>query len=174
MGKNKIFDPWKSSFDEAIKFQEELGHEYGPQTPIFQKSAADHIQSRKKQIEKGDGFEVLSCIRWCINHGLVAPSWLCKEFNKRYDSVLNLKAKSWDDPLSFGKPYKKGFNLKAAEKEKYKKYTIHAEIIRRLNSKPKPPIDDYLFEIVGEQFGIGKTLVKEYYYKVEKEREKFR
>jgi hypothetical protein len=174
MAKDKIFDPWKSSYEEAIKLQEDLGNPIGPQAPIFQKSAADHIQSRKEQIKEGDGFEVLSCIRWCINHGLVAPIWLCKEFNKRYDSVLNLKAKSWDDKLSFGKPYKKSFNLNAAKKEKYKKFTVHAEVIRLLNSRPKPPIDDGLFELVGKQFGIGKTLAKEYYYKVEKEREKFR
>jgi hypothetical protein len=169
MAKNKIFDPWKSSYEEAISLQEKLGNPIGPQAPIFQKSVADHIESRKAQIKKGDGFEVLSCIKWCINHGLVSPVWLCKEFNKRYDSVLNLKAKSWDDPLSFGKPYKKGFNLNAAKKQKHKMYAVYAEIKRRLNSSPKPPIDDHLFEIIGKQFAIGKTLAKEYYYKAEKQ-----
>ena len=174
MEKTKIFDPWTSSFEDALKIQEELGYPSDPQTPVFQKAAVEYILANKESIESGDGFEVLACIRWCINHGLVAPIWLCKEFNKRYDSVLNLKAKSWDDDLSFGKPYKKGFNLNAAKKEKYKKFIVHAEVIRLLNSKPKPPIDDGLFELAGKQFGIGKTLAKEYYYKVEKEREKFR
>jgi hypothetical protein len=171
---NKEFDPWKSSYEEAIKLQEDLGNPIRPQAPIFQKSAADHIQSRKEQIKEGDGFEVLSCIRWCINHGLVAPIWLCKEFNKRYDSVLNLKAKSWDDPLAFGKPYKKNFNLNAAHKKKYKKFGVYIEIKRQLNCNPKPPIDDHLFEIVGKQFDIGKTLAKEFYYEVENDFDKFR
>ena len=36
-------------------------------------------------------------------------------------------------------------------------YAVYAEIKRRLDGSPKPPLDDHLFEIVGKQFAIGKT-----------------
>lgn len=168
MEKPKIFDPWTSSFEEALKLQQEVDYPSDPQTPIYQKAAAEYVLANKEIIESGDGFEVLACIKRCVNHGLIAPLWLIKEFNKRYDAVLNAKAKSWDDDLSFGSPYKKGTHLNAIHKKRMYQYAVYNEIKIRLKEDPKPSIGDALFEEVGKKFNLGKTLVQEYYYGVEK------
>lgn len=157
-----MFDPFSATFEEANKLSntEDLRI-----NPIFQWNAAQEINQLKSEVEKGDGFTVLECIRKCVTFELIAPQWLAYAFNSRYDAVLNFRAKSWDDPKSFGKPYKKGTNINARRKERITKYAIYYEAKRLLRENPETPMDEYFFEKIGKKFNIGKTLASEYYYK---------
>jgi hypothetical protein len=156
-----MFDPFNSSFEEAVKLSVNVND---PNNPIYQWSDAQEIIKQKVLIDGGDGFAVLACIRKCVTRGLVAPDWLAYAFNSRYDSVLNFRAKSWDDPIAFGSPYKKGTNINARRKKRMSMYAVYNEINRILRENPETPIDSGLFEIVGNKFFIGKTLASEYYY----------
>lgn len=139
-----------------------------PCSPFQQWHGLNELEHKRKFVEAGDGFEVLACIRICVTRGLIAPEWLAYAFNRRYDAVLTCKAKSWDDDASFGKPYKKGFNLRAARKKRKLMFAVWNEANHILKSNPETPIDEALFECIGKKFYIGKTLASEYYYDAKK------
>ena len=157
------FDPWSDSFEDAMRFEEAPAEEKGknladPTRPIFQFFAAKHIEAMRPAIEAGDGLSVLSCIRQCVTHGLVAPEWLAYAFNRRYDAVLRCRANSWDSPLSFGRPYKKGTNINARQKEQVGRFQVYNAIYDKLQKNPETPIVKGLFEEIGAAFGYGATL----------------
>jgi hypothetical protein len=160
-----MFNPFTASFEEA---QALAGNDSSPTSPIFQWADAQYINESRKRIEDGDGFEVLACIRRCVTSGLIAPKWLGMEFNKRYDTVLNCRAKSWDDAIAFGMPYKKGTNISALRKKRILSFAVYNEIRSRLRLNSNIPIDEGLFESVGKKFNLGKTLTSEYYYEQKK------
>ena len=160
-----MFNPFTASFEEA---QALAGNDTSPTNPIFQWANAQYINESRKRIEAGDGFEVLACIRRCVTSGLIAPKWLGMEFNKRYDAVLNCRAKSWDDDIAFGMPYKKGTNISALRKKRILSLAVYNEIRSMLIINPNTPIDEGLFETVGKKFNLGKTLTSEYYYEQKK------
>lgn len=167
-----MFDPWTASFDEAENAQNEfINCEPSPRHPIHQWYAAVLIDSKKSAIEQGNGFAVLACIRDCVTHGLVAPDWLALEFNKRFYAVTSCKVKSWDDPDSFGAPYKKGVHLNAMRKQLVLKYQVYNKAREILNSEPDTPIDSLFFEQVGELVTppVGKTEAARLYYLVKGE-----
>lgn len=157
-----MFDPFSATYDEAFELSNTLDFRINP---IFQWNAAQEIIKLKSEVEKGDGFTVLECIRKCVTFELIAPQWLAYAFNSKYDAVMTFRAKSWDDPKSFGKPYKKGTNINARRKERMLKFAISNEAKKLLREYPDTPIDDYFFEQIGKKFNIGKTLASEYYYK---------
>lgn len=162
-----VFDPWNGSLDDAIRVSEEMrteGRPSGPCNPVFQWQAARDIGASREIIDAGDGFAVLVCIRKCVTHGLVAPDWLASAFNQRYDSVLNCRVASWDDPSAFGRPHPKGAHVTALRKKR----TLKLAVLNAVNDlklrDPDRAIGPELFEKIGKQFGIGKTLTEEYYY----------
>lgn len=164
-----MFDPWNATFEEAIQESERLRSlKSDVRDPIFQLDAVNRINSQRQRVESGDGFAVLACIRACVTNDLIAPAWLAYEFNSRYDAVLNCRAKSWDDPRSFGKPYPKGTNIRALEKKRRLKFQIWNEVREMRSRDPDRAIDEHLFEEIGEKHGLGKTLASEFYYEAKK------
>jgi hypothetical protein len=160
-----MFNPFTASLEEALAL---AGNDTSPTSPIFQWADAQYINESRKRIEDGDGFEVLACIRRCVTSGLIAPKWLGMQFNDRYDTVLNCRAKSWDDDIAFGMPYKKGTNINALRKKRILSLSVYIEIRNILTINPNIPIDEGLFESVGKKFNLGKTLTSEYYYEQKK------
>ncbi|MBP8019396.1 MAG: hypothetical protein KAY82_05115 [Hylemonella sp.] len=141
----------------------------GPVDPFYQYIAVRDCNALKSKIEAGSGFAVLSAVRLCGTHGLVMPEWLAYAFNSRYYAVATYRALSWDDPKSFGRPYKKGTNIKARQKALHLRHKVSIAIHDILASEPETPIDKALFERVGEPLAIGATLAEEYYYYVKRQ-----
>lgn len=162
-----MFDPWNSTFSEAEALQ---GDSLGPSSPLFQWVAAEEIKASRQAIEEGDGFAVLACIRKCVTHGLVAPEWLAYAFNRRYDAVVNFRAKSWDDPEAFGPPNKKHVRLAAERKRLVTEYQVWNMARDILAREPDAPIDAGFFERIGKAIKppICKTLASEHYYRIGK------
>ncbi len=162
-----MFDPWTAKYEDVFDGKKGLVEELlsedftNPANLFSQWIAASHIKRYEQIKSKMSGYDVLACIRECLNHDLVAPEWLAKEFIRRYDAVLNCRAKSWDDPKAFGKPYKKGTNIAAQRKRRNLKWGVYSRVIALAKDSP---IDEALFAIVGKEFNIGKTLASEYYY----------
>lgn len=159
-------DPWLwPDFDAAqIVELSELSKSNKPDDPFFQYFAVKRCNALKPAVDAGSGFAVLSAVRICGTHGLVMPLWLVYAFNRRYDAVNSLRALSWDDPASFGRPYPKGTNQSAKRKALNLMLPVHSEIIAIRKSEENMPLDKALFERVGEKFNIGSTLAEEYYY----------
>lgn len=163
------FDPWAADFDAAIAADKLCDLEIAdPCRPIFQAAAAKQVEASRHAIDAGDGFAVLACIRLCVTHGLVAPEWLAYAFNRRYDTVLNCRADSWDSPLAFGRPYKKGTHLAALRKARTKRFAVWNAIDDIRKREPETPIDKGLFERVGGPLGVGATLAEDFYYQAKR------
>lgn len=171
-----MFDPWTASFDEASLAQAAWAGELAdPSAPIFQWAGARRIEAEKEAVKRGDGFAVLACIRVCVTNQLIAPNWLAYAFNRRYDKVLNCRSGSWDE--AFGKPYAGKHVAKLRQRREFRfqvynrvnevrsegaHYEINEDGSLRLVSPT--PIDEALFERIGKDFRIGKTLCSELYY----------
>ena len=162
-----MFNPWTATFEEVQEATKQFEGS-NLENPLDQWVAVQRINSKRDVITAGNGFAVLACLRLIVTHGLVAPEWLTYAFNGRYDAVLNCRAKSWDSPLSFGKPYKLGTNINALRKRRLLRFAVLNEVKKILASEPNQPIDESLFERVAEKFYIGKTQVSEYYYEAKK------
>ena len=155
---------WPDLMPEQVRELSESDPGTGPETPLFQYFAVRRCNDLRVEIDAGSGFAVLAAVRICGTHGLVMPEWLSYAFNRRYDAVLNCRASSWDDPMSFGKPYPKGTNIKARHKARMMRFAVLNAINDIRNKEKGAPIDKRLFERVGGQLFIGATLAEEYYY----------
>lgn len=169
------FDPWTASFEDAKAAQDGREFSGDPAEPIYQWAAVQKINERRQARDNGDGFAVLACIRNCVTHGLIAPEWLAYAFNRRYDAVLNFRAKSWDDPKAFGRPNKKHVQLAAERKRRVTEWQVWNMARDILARAPDTPIDAHFFECIGKQCKppIGKTLASEHYYRIAKSLERY-
>jgi hypothetical protein len=94
---------------------------------------------------------------------LPIPAWLTLAYLQAFRDIYQYRAKSWDDV--FGKPHPKGTHLDAKRQEWEKSILVYHRVKEILRNEPGTPIDGYLFERVGREFGIGgKTLTEKYYY----------
>lgn len=149
--------------EEVRQLSEMTKADDGPKGLLFQYFAVRKVMSLRPGIVAGSGFDVLEAVAECARCGLVMPGWLAIAFLKRYRAVSQLRAKSWDDPLSFGRPYPKGTNIGAKRKAKVKGLDLY---LRVKSLREKNPEESLLeaFETVGKSMGIGKTLAEEYFY----------
>lgn len=131
-----------------------------PTLPIYRAAAVERLEDERKKFEQGDKMALLAAIRTCANHDLPLPRWASRAFVVAYDRVLNCKLGSWDD--AFGRPYPKGSHLSALRKRRL--YTMPVRMAVTRASESGRPIDETLFEEIGQQFGLGKTLTMELYY----------
>ena len=163
-------DPWEWPDLTAEELREMSEHtaETGPNDPLFQYIAVRNCNALKAAIDAGSGCAVLEAVSICALRGLVMPHWLASAFLKRYRAVTQARAASWDDPLSFGRPYAKGTNIRARRKA----LTLRLEVLHEVNSilsmELDTPIDKGLFERVGAPLALGATLAEEYYYTAKK------
>lgn len=137
----------------------------GPEGLIFQYFAVLMVMSLRPGIEAGSGFDVLEAVAECARCGLVMPDWLAVAFLKRYRAVSHARAKSWDDPLSFGRPYPKGTNIAAMRKARVKGPDLYLRVKSLREKNPEMSLLKAL-ETIGaaKGMGIGKTLAEEYFY----------
>ena len=115
-----------------------------------------------------DKYWVLTAIKICADSHLPLPDWVATAYSEAYDKIKNAEAKSWDSV--FGHPYPKGAHLSALRKRVENAMPVWKEVNSKLKKQPDTAIDEYLFEIVGKKFGVGKTLASEYYYFMENAR----
>jgi len=132
-----------------------------PDTPFFQWNALHVLDDLKSQFEAGDGFALLAALRRCANHSLAMPEWVASAYITKYDKVLNCEVASWDE--AFGKPYPKKHISKLRQRRSLR-FDVYNRLRQVLVDEPDTMIDDGLFERVGAQVGIGKTLCNELYY----------
>ena len=161
------FDPWNTTFEEAQAAHGQVAPLEGPARPIYQWSAATEITRMRAEAES-NGFAVLACVRKCANHDLVMPEWLAHAFIKRYDSVLNCRADTWDDEAAFGKPYPKGAHLSKLRHARVHRMKVHLAVVAAVKENPKRPIGLTLFRDVGKALGMKSKTVQDYYYEAAK------
>ncbi|MGE4194630.1 MAG: hypothetical protein AB7E51_14675 [Pseudodesulfovibrio sp.] len=113
---------------------------------------------------EGDNNAILEAVYECAMNDLSMPKWLSVAYIGAYRNVRHFRAKSWDE--AFGKPHPKGRQLEAHKRRRELGPRVYNRI-RLLREKDENlPLDDGLFESVGKEFGICKTLANEYYYEM--------
>lgn len=169
-----MFDPWEASGDDALRAEDEWlaagDHAASWRSPFAQWVAARRIESMRSEIEAGgpnSGFAVLAAVRDVLAHELTSPEWLVFAYTRRYDAVLNCAAGSWDDPRAFGRPYPKGAHLAALRKARRLRWAVSNAVSDTRARDPAATIGRDLFERVGRDLGIGKTLAERYFYEAE-------
>lgn len=115
----------------------------------------------KSYKEKNKKKTILKAIAVCANYGLKMPEWVSQTFLDSYYSVIRGEKMSWDE--AFGMPFRNGAHKKTIKNSRKKIPVFYA--VREANKNiPIPKV----FEVVGEQFGIGERLAKDYYYEIKK------
>ena len=118
-----------------------------------------HLDELEANFLSGDNNALIKAIRHCGNEKLVMPEWVVDGFFKATNDIYGLKVKSLDE--AFGMSWPKGKQFPAAKKAHEIGVSVYSRV-RELSQSM--PIDEFLFEMVGEEFNIGKTKVSEYYY----------
>ncbi|RFC31110.1 MAG: hypothetical protein DID91_2727704424 [Candidatus Nitrotoga sp. MKT] len=133
-----------------------------PTLPLYQWAALHELEHLRTRHEQGEKFALMLAIRKCANHDLIMPPWVVAGYIAAFDTILNYRSKDWNEV--FGSPIPKGAHLAALRKQRKLEFAVFNEIVRIRKCSLDQAIDAGLFESVGKQFNIGKTLAEEYYY----------
>lgn len=148
--------------NEAAKAENPERSFADPTLPFPRWVALHNLEQLRARYEQGNKFALMSAIRECANHDLIMPRWVGAGYIAAFDTILNYRSKDWNEV--FGSPIQKGANLAALRKKRRLKFAVFNEIVEIRQRDPDRAIDAGLFESVGKQFNIGKTLAEEYYY----------
>lgn len=154
-----MFDPWQGTLEEALMEPYDPGDDI-LMSPGFRWSMAQRVLDRRSQIDGGDGRALLESIRDCGEYQLTIPPWLAALFSQAIRKVAAYEARSWDDV--FGKPHPKSIRLED-QAARHRLGPVVAYAVLRAHRDDLKPLDDGLFEEIGERFNIGKTKCSELY-----------
>jgi len=115
----------------------------------------------RKDFEAGDKNALLWVIMICCQCNWRMPEWAREAFYDIYWRGLYAEFESWDDV--FGKPW--GGGQRRAITRHKQKY-IWARV-RILHKKEGAPINNELFERVGKEFGVSRSVASRFYYELE-------
>jgi len=125
---------------------------------LSQKFIACQLDEYREHFERGNKNALIQAIRFCFNQEIVAPEWVVAEFFRATNRWYNMECKELGE--AFGVAWPKGANLNALEKRRRLKFAV-LNAVNDARAQGRA-IDDLLFEEIGQNLGLGKTLVKEY------------
>jgi hypothetical protein len=168
LGREDMTQLYVWSFEDALKAQEEATTKDPniARGPFHRWLGAQELKDLFELYKSGNKDAIIEAIYVCSLNSLPIPRWCEYAYLAAYRKVRHYKAKSWDDV--FGHPHKKRTHLEAKRQEREKSFPVYQRIRQIKRENPSIPIDGLLFEEVGQQFNIGKTLTEEYYYKWKK------
>jgi hypothetical protein len=127
-----------------------------------------YLDEQRKLFERGDKPALLRALHFCVwvAHWPIPP-WLEQAFHEAYDASEKFQIMPWDDV--FGPPVRKGTKRKRLEYARHKQQIAWAlaNRVEELNATgpKKMPIEKALQQ-AGKEFGVGRTVASELYYKV--------
>jgi len=122
------------------------------------------LESLRTEFEAGDKSRLIAAMAFCARHGLVMPEWVTSAFLPGANQWLQHDVKELGDALGVSWP--KGQQQPAARQKNKLMWAVFNKIdeLHRTPANPDgKPLDDELFERVSVEFGIKKTVAKEYY-----------
>ena len=149
----------------AVDSQDEKGIETATET-LWRLAGHEYIIRDKELFESGDNAALLHAVMVSFRHEIEPPEWVKQSFIASYDRVLSLMVGSWDE--AFGRAIPKGKHLQKLRQRRKLRPLAYRLVTEILENEPETPIDDGLFERVGAELNIGKTLAAELYYEVKK------
>jgi hypothetical protein len=116
----------------------------------------------RERFEAGDKAALLWVIMICAQTNWRMPEWAREAFYEIYWTAASGEIESWDD--LFGKPWGPGQQRAAVTNHKAP-YIWRR--VRLLHTKEDAPIDNELFERVGKEFGVSRSVASRLYYGLE-------
>jgi len=113
----------------------------------------------EREYRDGDRMALAHAIAVCLKLGRAPPKWAADAYVAGYLDVMNYRADSWDHV--FGPTTPKGKHVAVLRKQRRISFKVWSEVQQR--HEAGAPLDDQLYEAVGQENGIGKTAVKEYF-----------
>ena len=120
------------------------------------------LEELRQRYQAGDKSKLVAAIRFCGNHKLIMPEWVVDAFFKATNSWYNYEVKELGEALDLAWP--KGAHINALKKKRKNKYAVYNRVSEA--HEHGETIDINLFEQIGRELGIGRTLASEYYYEV--------
>jgi hypothetical protein len=130
--------------------------------PLCEWQTLHELLELESQFRAGDKGALLHAIYKCSLDGLPLPEWVATAYGRAYRRILACEAKSLDE--AFGSPFPKGHHVAAARRRRELRPAIYLRIKAMLDGESPPPVDDELFEQVGAEFNVGKTVCAKLYY----------
>jgi hypothetical protein len=127
------------------------------------------IDECRKLFEAGDPKALLEAIDFCARSGSAMPLWLAEAFCARFDKWSRYEVKTLDQ--AFGVE-RKGERISNRKHREWLKPRVAWEV-SRLHRQEKLPIDEALFERVGEILKIPMGTARDIYYKDNRWRQLF-
>jgi hypothetical protein len=125
------------------------------------------VEKRRKQFEAGEEWALLDAVDFCARAGMTMPLWLANAFCERYLDWFLFQVKTLDEAFKV-EGDRKGKHIERRARREWLKPRVVLEVLRLHDPEGENmPLDDVLFERVGETLGCGKTLAKDLYYDVE-------
>jgi hypothetical protein len=124
----------------------------------------------KAEYDAGNQYALMQAIWVCAKESHPIPQWAADPYIRGFEACRQGNAKSWDDV--FGRPYAKGAQLNALMKRHSKQWPLVNRIREIRAADPTRALDENLFEEVGIEFVLSKTLVSDYYYDARKRAKK--
>jgi len=114
---------------------------------------------------KGNKESLLEAIYYCAVCNVVMPDWVASGYVNGYENYFHHKEK--DLGSSFGVIRRNNYRQNAERKKTIWRYWSYLKVKGGQSSGSK--INTRLFNEIGNEFGIGGSLVRDYYYEMEKE-----
>ena len=118
------------------------------------------IEDCRKRFEAGDPKSLIEAIDFCARSGSAMPMWLGEAVCARFDRWFRYEAKSLDQAFGVERKRARISNRKLRLSLQPR---VAWEVIR-LHREKKLPIDEALFELVGEKFNISMGTARAIYY----------
>jgi hypothetical protein len=132
---------------------------------VLLKTHSEKIDHFFKRYECGEKDYLLEALRLCcVSEEQKLTDWVAREVVIAIDKWDRSKVRTLDEAFDVERP--KGYSQKAAEKKRALQNIVFVEVT---NLRRDQPVDDFLFETVGNEHGIGITQAKYYYYDKKKE-----
>ena len=118
------------------------------------------IEECRKRFEAGEPKALLEAIDFCARSGSAMPLWLAEAFCARYEAWSRYDAKTLDQAFGVERKGERIPNRKFRESMKPR---VAYEVCR-LHRQEKLPIDEALFERVGQILEIPMGMARDIYY----------
>jgi hypothetical protein len=111
----------------------------------------------------GDRLALFAAIEVCATWGWRLPRWAATAFAEGWRKIQDFEARSLDE--AFGNPYPKGKHLHRDREALELRWRIWVRVYGRWRFGKKP-MDEALFEEVGDELGVAPSRARDLYYSV--------
>jgi hypothetical protein len=149
----------EEAYAQQKDFEARNGNADASNGPLYQWEALHKLDALQSCYESGkDSLALLDAISICALRGIVIPEWAAIDYLAKWRNVIHHKVKTLDE--AFGAVHPKGVNLNA----KAKRRKLALDVYNRVTDAHAQgtPLDTALYEKIGTDLSIGKTLVQEY------------